>query len=151
MTATNTQSSKPSARQRTQAKHQQRRMAMLSKAEAPLQALRWMKDFLIFNCGAWSVKNPDATVRDLVEHLELVLKQCRRIVAHSGEDARISDHAYIPEPLASELAEWDQADDECTFSDRESDFEDLLASVESLAENVGDAVKVYELKGWQPK
>ncbi|HVX15932.1 MAG TPA: hypothetical protein VHC22_32410 [Pirellulales bacterium] len=122
----------------------------LLKAHAQRQALEWSRNQVEYNHRSWSAKNPKGTLRDLEERLRLALRQCREIMDRCGEDLCISDHPCIPEPLLTELEEWGNADEECTFSDRESDLEDILGSVEDVAEEVGYEFKVSELKGCQP-
>lgn len=64
----------------------------------------------------------------------------------------MEDWDDIPEPLESELAEWDNSESFCTFDYRLPNQEDLLSEVEELIEEVGPCFRLsrhpkYELPG----
>lgn len=50
----------------------------------------------------------------------------------------------VPEPLASELAQWGD-DPETTFGNREGDLEDLANELEALINDLGPSFKVKKL------
>ena len=74
---------------------------------------RVARDYII-----WIKDNPNGTLGKLLARLQETLDQCREMASLTN-DAWIEDcWDDIPEPLYSQLAEWDNTDEECTFSYR---------------------------------
>ena len=93
----------------------------------------------------WIKDHPNGTLGELLAKLNKALDQCRKMVFFTN-DARIEDYwDDIPTPLYSQLAEWDNTDEECTFSCRESDIEDHYWEVEELVNKLGADFKTEDL------
>lgn len=129
----------------TKAKAKRRKQQKPKGADKPMrpELASTVKD-VFRNHRRWINKHPKATLGDLKERLAMALDQCQRIVGDG--DPHIANGVYVPEPLASELNEWKNDDEECTFSYRGEELEQLLDDVHELAEELGDDFQVSKIK-----
>lgn len=123
------------------------------------QQIKLRSEYIARQHRKFIASNPKATLKDLRDRLRLAVEQCEWLVEVS-DDARIEDWDDIPEPLASELAEWDNSESYCTFDYRLPNQEDVLSEVEELIEEVGPRFRLNRLpkcdlpgngKGSEPK
>ncbi len=93
----------------------------------------------------WINNNPDGTLGDLLARLQRAWDQCNNLV-YTTNDARIEDcWDDIPEPLFSQLAEWDNSEEKCTFSYREAKIEFQYWDVGELVKELGEDFKAVDL------
>ncbi len=95
--------------------------------------------------SVWIKDNPNGTLGDLLARLLEALDQCRDM-ASATNDARIEDcWENIPEPLISQLADWDNSNEDCTFSYREANIEAHVGDVEELVDELGEDFMAADL------
>lgn len=88
----------------------------------------------------WIRANPGKTLGQLKEQIDLAMEQCLEF----DSEETVQDYDYdLPEPLASELSQWD--DPEATFGDREDDLGDLSNELDALIEKLGPDFKIKKL------
>ena len=93
----------------------------------------------------WIKDNPNGTLGQLLARLQEALDQCREMASLTN-DSRIEDcWDEIPEPLYSQLAEWDNSEEECTFSYREANIDVHYWDVEELVKELGEDLKAVDL------
>lgn len=102
--------------------------------------LNSLKESVAIAHRTWIRANPGKTIGQLKEQIGLAMEQCLEF----DPEETVQDYDYdIPEPLASELSQWD--DPEATFGDREDDLEELANDLEALIEELGPHYKIGRL------
>lgn len=95
--------------------------------------LRFAANEVLACHSEWMDSIPEGTVGELRERIEKAIEQCHKIADRKG-DPHIDSYKRIPEPLLSELHQWDNSGPECTFSYRLANLEDLQMNLEELEE-----------------
>jgi hypothetical protein len=93
-------------------------------------------EYLRHDHSQWMAINYKKTLVDLLSMMKQCLEQCGEMESSTG-DALIQDTDDIPEPLASELACYDNSEDDCTFSYRYANIEDEIGRIETIIEGIG--------------
>ena len=95
--------------------------------------------------SVWIKDNPNGTLGNLLARVLEALDQCRDM-ALATNDARIEDcWDNIPEPLISQLSDWDISDENCTFAYREANIEMHVGDVEELVDELGEDFMAADL------
>ena len=103
------------------------------------------KKRVVRDYSVWIKDNPNGTLGDLLARLLEALDQCRDM-ASATNDARIEDcWENIPEPLFSQLSDWDNSDENCTFSYREPNIKSHVGDVEELVDELGEDFMAADL------
>ena len=93
----------------------------------------------------WIKDNSNGTLGQLLARLQEAWDQCREMASLTN-DARIEDcWENIPEPLISQLVDWDNSNEDCTFSYREPNIESHVGDVEELVDELGEDFKAADL------
>lgn len=92
----------------------------------------------------WMETN-QSTLGAMVTMLDQCLEQCLELETSTGDGLVVDHEAETPEPLASELACWDNSEDDCTFSYRRDNIEEERDRVKTIIEEIGSCV------GWPKK
>lgn len=104
----------------------------------------WISQYVAQHNRTFVASNPKGTLKDLRDRLRLAVEQCEWL-AELSDDARIKEWTDIPEPLASELAEWDNSEDDCTFEYRWENLVENTSLVEELIDEVGPRFRLSRL------